>query len=173
MHRLQVLELAVGERGVEQEGFPYPGLAQEQHAGLPRFETRQERLQGRRMTPIRKERGWTRGVRERVPLQVIKMGWDHGVGHLRLRRYDAQAPPWRQHTACRAEALMLCGRKGPPRCAKPPMAPMPRASQLPQAPCSRPGAYLRRSARANAPPEAPRVAPAQSARSGRRARRRV
>ena len=72
----------MGERGVEQEGFPYPCLSKEHHEGMTRFETRKERLQGSLMPPTRKERGWTQGVRERVPLQFIKIGVDHGVGHL-------------------------------------------------------------------------------------------
>src|SRR5438128_601387 len=87
MHRLQVLEIALGEGGVEQEGFPYPCLSKEHHEGMTRFETRKERLQGRRMPPTRKERGWTRGGRERVPLQVIKIGLDHGVSPLRALTY--------------------------------------------------------------------------------------
>src|SRR5262245_37378670 len=60
MHGLEVLQLAVGERRVEEEGFPYPCLSEEHHTCLTRFETLNERPQGSLMAPTRKEPGWRR-----------------------------------------------------------------------------------------------------------------
>jgi hypothetical protein len=99
MHGLEMPQIAVGERSVEEEGFPYPGLSEEHHACLTSFETRNEHLQGSLMAPTRKEPGWLRRVRERITVQVIKMGLDHGVGHLLLFLYDAKAPHCRKNKA--------------------------------------------------------------------------
>ena len=86
MHSLEVLQLAVGERRVEEEGFPYPCLSEEHHTCLTRFETLNERPQGSLMAPTRKEPGWRRCVRERITLQIIKLGLHHGGSHLLLLR---------------------------------------------------------------------------------------
>ncbi len=51
------------------------------------------------MAPTRKEPGWMRRVRERITLQVIKIGFDHGVGHLLLLLYDVKAPHCRKNKA--------------------------------------------------------------------------
>jgi hypothetical protein len=62
MHGLEVLQIAVGERSVEEDGFPYPCLSEEYHAWLTSFETLNKRLQGSLMAPTRKEPGWMRRV---------------------------------------------------------------------------------------------------------------
>jgi hypothetical protein len=90
MDGLEVLQIAVGKRCMCQKGFPYPCLSKEHHAGLTSFETRNERLQGRLRAPTRKEPGRMRRVRERILMEVIKIGLNHGAGRL-LLLYEAQA----------------------------------------------------------------------------------
>ena len=73
MDELEVLRDAVGERRVDQEGFPYPWLSKEYRQGLPRFQALPERLHSRRMAPTRKKPGGMRHRRERIVLQGIKI----------------------------------------------------------------------------------------------------
>src|SRR5262249_59868774 len=72
IHHFEGLHIAVGERSVEQEGFPYPWLSQECHQGLARFETRNERLQSSRIPLTRKKQGEIGRIRERILMKTIK-----------------------------------------------------------------------------------------------------
>ena len=57
MDQREVRRDAVGERRVDQEGFPYPGLSEEYGQGLPRLQALYERLHSRCVAPTRKEPG--------------------------------------------------------------------------------------------------------------------
>jgi hypothetical protein len=71
MDQLALLQVAVGKRCVDQEGFPDSWLSQEERAGLTRVEALPQRLHSRRITSTRKEPGGMRRLRERIVLQGI------------------------------------------------------------------------------------------------------
>jgi len=72
MDQREVRRDAVGERRVDQEGFPYPGLSEEYGQGLPRLQALYERLHSRCVAPTRKEPGGIYSRRKRLVFQGIK-----------------------------------------------------------------------------------------------------
>jgi hypothetical protein len=87
MDDLEVLQGAVGERRVDQEGFSYPWLSKEYHYVLTRFEALHKYLQSSSMALARKEPVGMRCRRERIPLQSIII--EHS-GH------EQPSRPWTQ-----------------------------------------------------------------------------
>jgi len=71
MDDLAVLQVTVGERRIDQEGFPYPWLSKEYCEILTCFEAFEERLQSCRMALAGKEPGRMRRGRKRIVPQGI------------------------------------------------------------------------------------------------------
>jgi hypothetical protein len=58
MDRFEVLQSAMSESGVEQEGFPQPWLSQESNQGLPGLQAINKSLESGRMASAQKEHAW-------------------------------------------------------------------------------------------------------------------
>jgi hypothetical protein len=73
MNRFEVLQIAMSESSVEQEGFPQPWLSQERHTCLPSLQALNKSLESGLIASTQEEPVWSGRARERVVLQGIKI----------------------------------------------------------------------------------------------------